>query len=213
LFEFSDDTFSATFSVSNAERESFRELTREIVEWRLAEYLGADEEVHEPRAAEETAASTKSAKLELWQPFQRKQIPPLFGLKFSTGNWNAGFVRTDNHIFLLVTLAKETKTANFQYDDRFVGGDTFQWQSQNQTTKASKPGREIRDHVAMGIAVHLFVRRDSKTPNGTGAPFYYCGDVEFIDWQGEKPITVQWRLRKALPDRLLSSFQIPITTG
>jgi len=213
FFEFSDDTFRATFSVSDAERESFRELTREIVEWRLAEYLGVDEQGPEPRSAEATAASTKAAELELWQPYQRKQIPLLFGLKFSTGNWNAGFVRTDNHIFLLVTLAKETKTANFQYQDRFVAADVFQWQSQNQTTEASKNGREISGHAALGIAVHLFVRRDSKTPNGTGSPFYYCGDVEFIDWQGEKPITVQWRLRKALPDRLLSSFQIPSTTG
>ncbi len=208
-FEFSDDTFRATFSVSDAERESFRELTRELVEWRLAEYLGLEEEGHEPKSAEETAAPAKTAKLELWQPYQRRQIPPLFGLKFSTGNWNAGFVPTDNHIFLLVTLAKETKTANFQYHDRFLTAETFQWQSQNQTTQASKNGLEIRNHAAMGITVHLFVRRDSKTPNGTGAPFYYCGDVEFIDWHGEKPITVQWRLTNALPQRLQDSFQIP----
>ena len=208
-FEFSADTFRATFMVSDAERESFRELTREIVDWRLAEYLGSEEENQSLNSPRETKAPTDAAKVELWQPYQRKEIPPLFGLKFSTGNWNAGFISSGKHLFLLVTLAKETKTANFQYQDRFTTADTFQWQSQNQTTQASKNGREIHDHLAMGIQVHLFVRRDSKTPNGTGGPFYYCGDVEFVDWDGDKPITVQWRLKKPLSERLQNSFQIP----
>ena len=98
---------------------------------------------------------------------------------------------------------------NPKYEDRFLAADTFQWQSQRQTTRSKKAGIEIRDHAALGISVHLFVRRDAKTPNGTGAPFYYCGEVEFADWEGEKPITVRWRLQGPLPDRLQSLFRIP----
>jgi len=212
-FTFEGDVFRTTFSVSAAERESFRELTREIVEWRLAEYLGRSGEIADSESNPPESQPQRTVNLELWQPLQKKQIPPLFGLRFSTGNWNAGFVPTGKHIFLLVTLEKETKVANFQYQDRFVAKDKFQWQSQNRTTQGSKAGREIRDHVKLGIKVHLFVRRSPKTPNGTGAPFYYCGDVEFIEWRGEKPITVQWRLKNSLPERLWNSFQLPKPLG
>jgi hypothetical protein len=195
--------------VTVAERESFRELTREVVEWRLAEYLGPLEESGETESVEKAAPVASESRLELWQLYPRKQIAPLFGLKFSTGNWNAGFVRTGKHMFLLVTLDKDTKAPNFQYHDRFLTADTFQWQSQNQTTQASKSGREIRNHPDMGIQVHLFVRRDPKTPGGTGASFYYCGEVDFVEWHGEKPITVKWRLRIPLPERLQKAFQVP----
>jgi len=208
-FTFDVDVFRTMFSVSGAERESFRELTREIVEWRLAEHLGRSGESPDSESNEPQRPPQRTPKLELWEPLQKKQIPPLFGLRFSTGNWNAGFVPTANHIFLLVTLEKESKTANFQYQDRFITKDKFQWQSQNRTTQASKNGREILNHVKLGIKVNLFVRRSAKTPNGTGAPFYYCGEVEFIEWHGEKPITVQWRLKNPLPERLWNSFKIP----
>jgi hypothetical protein len=208
-FESSEHKFRSTFSVTVAERESFRELTREVVEWRLAEYLGPLEESRETESVEKAAPVASESRLELWQLYPRKQIAPLFGLKFSTGNWNAGFVRTGKHMFLLVTLDKDTKAPNFQYHDRFLTADTFQWQSQNQTTQASKSGREIRNHPDMGIQVHLFVRRDPKTPGGTGASFYYCGEVDFVEWHGEKPITVKWRLRIPLPERLQKAFQVP----
>lgn len=98
---------------------------------------------------------------------------------------------------------------NPEYEDHFLSPDTFQWQSQRSTTQASKRGDEIRNHAMKGITLHLFVRRDAKTPQGTGAPFYYCGEVDFLKWHGEKPITVQLRLRHPLPSRLQQQFRIP----
>jgi hypothetical protein len=52
------------------------------------------------------------------------------------------------------------------------------------------------------MSVHLFVRAHSKTAHGRAAPFVYCGDVDFASWTGERPITVTWRLREAVPERL-----------
>ena len=49
--------------------------------------------------------------------------------------------------------------------------------------------------------MHLFVRRQSKTTSGA-APFVYCGEVKFAEWEGNQPITVRWRLKSALPERL-----------
>jgi hypothetical protein len=56
-------------------------------------------------------------------------------------------------------------------------------------------------HKAQGIPIHLFVRKTSKIPGGGSAPFIYCGDVDFIDWEGEKPITVRWQLPEEVPQK------------
>ena len=207
-FELSDDFFRTTFSVGDAERESFRELVRELVDWRLAEYVGHDNENNEPTPDEKTQIGPQ-----LWEPYQRDQIPPLFGMTFSEAIWNKGYVSQPKHIFFLVTLENETSQPNFRYRNRFLAADRLECQSQNQTTQQNKQGRAIRNHAQMGIDVHLFVRREKKTPNGTGASFYYCGDLEFVSWDGEKPITLQWKLVNPLPERLQKSFGISKTTG
>jgi hypothetical protein len=55
--------------------------------------------------------------------------------------------------------------------------------------------------------VHLFVRRQSKI-TGRAAPFVYCGEVDFIEWEGERPITVRWQLREPLPQRLVAELVV-----
>ena len=114
-------------------------------------------------------------------------------------------MRKEGHTFLLVTLDKQDADADFQYSDYFQDQSTFHWQSQNQTTPASKAGQSIKKHVAQGITVHLFVRQRKKEGN-KAAPFYYCGDLDFVDWEGgeekKKPISVTWRLQDELPKHL-----------
>ncbi len=51
-----------------------------------------------------------------------------------------------------------------------------------------------------------YARRGSS--QGRVPPYIYCGDVEFVDWEGEKPITVRWRLAEALPQRLGELFDV-----
>lgn len=141
----------------------------------------------------------------LWKRYTREQIPPLFGLEFNTGLWNQGFVLTGKTMVLLVTLDKENLADSFQYADKFVSHTRFQWQSQNQTRQDSKHGQAILRHRQEGIAVHLFVRRGKRQVGGA-APFVYCGQVSFVEWKGELPITVQWELPQALPARLWEEF-------
>jgi hypothetical protein len=143
---------------------------------------------------------------ELWRDYMRAEIPPLWGLGFSPSQWNQGFVQVPGHIFLLVSLEKGGMAAEHQYEDRFISPSLFQWVSQNRTRRDSAAGRRIQNHQEQRIAVHLFVRDQRKTPAGTAAPFTYCGDVSFVSWDGDKPITVKWQLRQPLPDRLQSRF-------
>lgn len=147
-----------------------------------------------------------SSEARVGQDYMREDIPGIWNLPFSTGSWNQGYVRKDDHIFLLVSLDKTGLADEHQYRDVFLGHDRFQWVSQNQMKRASKRGYLIRDHVDEGCEVHLFVRKERKTPAGTAAPFTYCGDLEFIDWEGDNPITVQWRLKNPLTESTFRRF-------
>jgi hypothetical protein len=144
----------------------------------------------------------------LYKAYPRADIPPLFNLRH-TEFWRQGFIRQPGHTFLLVTLDKSSHVAAFQYQDHFTSATEFQWQSQNQTTQASKAGQSIHDHRALGIDVHLFVRAKSKTPSGRGAPFYYLGLLNFKSWNGDKPITVDWTLQNPVPKALWSELNVP----
>ncbi len=138
----------------------------------------------------------------LWKAYSREQIPGLFGLPFESSLWRQGFVRRDNRLFLLVTLDKSSAADEHKYDDKFLSANELRWQSQNRTAQGSGAGIAIREHRERGIEVHLFVRRQSKTNAGKAAPFIYCGTVDFVRWEGDRPITVTWRLSREVPERL-----------
>jgi hypothetical protein len=149
-----------------------------------------------------------TASPKLWERYSREAIPPAFGFTFNTGSWNAGFVSKDDHIFLLVTLAKDDMNPEHQYSDHFLSDREFNWQSQNQTTQQSNAGRKIHDHNKMDIHVHLFVRATKKTGQKP-TPFIYCGEVDFVSWEGNRPITVRWRLREKVPPSLRTALNVP----
>ena len=117
------------------------------------------------------------------------------------------------HVFLLVTLDKSGKGSDFQYKDHFLSPTVFQWESQNRTRRDDAHGRLISSHKAQGIPVHLFVRKTGKIAGGGSAPFVYCGDVEFVDWEGEKPITVRWQLPEAVPEKLWHELSTVLPAG
>lgn len=157
--------------------------------------------VYELKPLMEVAGNPK-----LWQEYMRAEIPPLWGLQFNSSRWNQGYLVDGDHIFLLVTLNKQGMAQEHQYADRFISKDSFQWVSQNRTNRSKPSGQKIANHKQDGRAVHLFVRDQGKTPQGKAAPFLYCGDLEFIDWEGDEPITVQWKLLHPLSDTLLKRF-------
>lgn len=125
------------------------------------------------------------------QAFAREDIPALFDESFNPGIWNVGHVTLNDkktHV-LLVTLNKQGKAQEHRYHDHWIDVHTFHWQSQNATTPASKRGQEIIQHVAKGIAIHLFVR-DTKLDGGKGAPFFYRGRAHYQSHTGSSPMSV-----------------------
>jgi hypothetical protein len=148
-----------------------------------------------------------------YKAYRRADIAPLFGLPHSERYWGQGFVRQEKYTFLFVTLDKKDHVEAFQYKDHFLSPTEFQWQSQNRTTQESKDGASIQAPKEEGTSVQLFVRAKAKTRDGKGAPFLYCGALEFVSWSGEKPITVVWKLQTPVPEALRAELEVPQAAG
>lgn len=39
-------------------------------------------------------------------------------------------------------------------------------------------------------------------------PFYYVGELEFVSASGNKPISIEWNLKKEIPMKLLNEFTV-----
>lgn len=205
-FALSDRSFGTTFEVQPEMRETFVDMLEELVAWRLGQYLrrAITQEGDEPAGGD--ASGLPGSSLELWRDYARPDIARQFGVTFSPGNWNSGIVSVGQNLVLLVTLEKGNLSAGNDYIDHFIDSTTFQWHSQNQTSKTSRRGQIISGSLP-GFQIHLFVRT-SKLRGTTAAPFTYCGAVTFQSWDGEKPITVIWKLPRAVPNHLHRLFDI-----
>jgi Domain of unknown function (DUF3427) len=133
----------------------------------------------------------------------------LFQLTFNGSVWNQGFIFKNEQMFLLVTLDKSSAAAEHQYQDKFLAADLFQWQSQNRQHRDGAIEQKMARHMELGIPVHLFIRRTAKS-DGRATPFLYWGTCEFVDWEGDRPITVRWRLARPIPNRWRESLSVPL---
>ena len=98
--------------------------------------------------------------------------------------WSTGILEFENAIVLIVSLVK--KTHEFSYRDYF-SGSLFWWQSQNRNTQQSDVIQQMHDRSK---PVLLFVRVHAKVKNVT-QPFVYCGELSFLEMQGERPVTIK----------------------
>ena len=212
FFTLESENFGTSFDVDPGLRPAFKDMVRELLDWRLAQYLdrrapSADAALELGPQPGDGVAKVRAHLAVPWREYMREEIPPLFGLTFKSGSWNQGFVVDGRHAFLLVTLEKANLAQGRSYDDRFISADQFQWHSQNRTTRDSAYGRII-GQIEDGFEIHLFAR-STKLRGSKGAPFYYCGDIDFESWTGDAPIVVTWRLREAMPEHLRRLLGVP----
>lgn len=105
---------------------------------------------------------------------------------------------------LLVNLHKTERdfSPTTMYRDFALGPDLFHWESQNATTVASAVGQRYLHHAEQGTHVALFVR-DAPTDEIGPAPFLCLGLCEYVSHEGERPIGITWKLRRAMPGETL----------
>ncbi len=95
-----------------------------------------------------------------------------------------------------------------KYTDAFLDPSTFQWQSQNRTARESDAGKRLAGHEQLNIGVHLFVRAAAKQAGKTMG-FVYAGPLRFVSWEGDKPITVRWKLDEPVPASMRHELGVP----
>lgn len=145
--------------------------------------------------------------LRVGRSYRREDVAAAFGTTYKGQTWQSGIVPVADALVLFVTLNKNQMSEKSQYKDHFISGEVFEWQSQNQTAQRGKVGQKISRHRELGVAIHLFVRKEGKE-RGRTMPFYYCGLLDFLEWEGEKPITVKWRLREPLSGGLQAHLSV-----
>jgi hypothetical protein len=110
------------------------------------------------------------------------------------------WARNHGAVLLLVNLRKDA--ANFSptkmYRDYALGERRFHWESQNDTARDSRAGRELVDPATKVV---LFVRESPSNDLGKGAPFTCLGRAHLVPGTvaGERPIQMVWELQRPMP--------------
>ncbi|MFN9091156.1 MAG: DUF3427 domain-containing protein [Alphaproteobacteria bacterium] len=109
---------------------------------------------------------------------------------------------------LFVTLDKsEGYHAGISYMDYAISTDRFHWQTQNSAGPDTPSGRRYLESANGGSnsdqwQFQLFVRARK------GDPFHVCGRVFLETAEGNRPMSVVWRLERPLPVRLFREFSV-----
>ena len=104
---------------------------------------------------------------------------------------------------LFVTLDKtEGYHERIAYQDYAISTERFHWQSQHSAGPDTSAGRRYLDSATNGWRFQLFVRvRKSE-------PYRACGPVTLESAEGNRPMSLTWRLETPLPARLFREFSV-----
>lgn len=104
---------------------------------------------------------------------------------------------------LFVTLDKSAGYHDrISYHDYAISAERFHWQSQNSAGPDTAGGRRYLDSASNGWQFQLFVRPRK------GEPYRACGRVLLESAEGDRPMSIVWRLVTALPARLFREFSV-----
>jgi superfamily II DNA or RNA helicase len=104
---------------------------------------------------------------------------------------------------LFVTLDKRDGFAErIAYHDYAISPELFHWQSQNSAGPDTPAGRRYCESPGNGWQFQLFVRETRDQA--------YCalGPVVLECWEGNRPLSVTWRLQRALPIALFRRYSV-----
>jgi hypothetical protein len=110
---------------------------------------------------------------------------------------------------LLVTIDKAAATKeHLRYRDFPLNERRFHWQSKSRTTRDSNEGKRHLEPARYNVTPLLFVRERADARPGVTMAFRYLGPVEPDGAEGERPITIEWRLRYPMPREVLVTGRV-----
>lgn len=147
--------------------------------------------------------------LEQYGCYTREEIFAIFNRQTATrkmqglasGSYKVEELKTE---LLFVTLNKSDKdfSPSTQYDDYLISDKLFHWQSQNSVSHMNSGQRFVQQKL-LGNKFILFVREDKKDGYGNTCPYFCFGFVDYIRSSGDKPMNIEWELKKpAMPQFL-----------
>jgi len=113
----------------------------------------------------------------------------------------ATFIKEHKFDVFFVTINKTSEhfSESTMYKDYPLSRELFHWQSVSTTSQHSERGRRHLKHAELGITPLLFVRTDKHDENGDAAPYLFLGPLELESFEGERPISITWRLKTPMP--------------
>lgn len=145
--------------------------------------------------------------LSLHARYQRREIQVAVG-HLTPGSrplFNEGcLVLPDQKIELMfVTLDKREGFAErVQYHDYAISPERFHWQTQNRAGTNNATGRRYIDSAGNGWSFQLFVRENQKSA------YIALGPVELEQYEGDRPISIVWKLKYAMPIDVFRRFSV-----
>ena len=111
---------------------------------------------------------------------------------------------------LLVTLNKSEQdySPSTMYEDYAISAELFHWQSQSTTRAETVKGRRHIEHDRLGVTPLLFVRQNRKTEQGKGAPYVFLGPLRYVSHEGERPMSILWRVLAPIPADYLRQARV-----
>lgn len=104
---------------------------------------------------------------------------------------------------LFVTLDKRSGfRERIAYRDWAIDAAHFHWQTQNGAGPDTTAGRRYVESPGNGWTFQLFVR---ETPADAYAA---CGPVSFVQAEGDRPMSIVWRLERPMPAGLFARFSV-----
>ncbi len=104
---------------------------------------------------------------------------------------------------LFVTLDKsEGYHDRISYHDYAISAERFHWQTQNSAGPDTPGGRRYLESASNGWQFQLFVRPRK------GDAYRACGRVVLESAEGDRPMSIVWRLQTPLPARLFREFSV-----
>ncbi len=104
---------------------------------------------------------------------------------------------------LFVTLDKsEGYHDRIAYHDYAISAERFHWQTQNNAGPDTPSGRRYLESATNGWRFQLFVRPRK------GDAYRACGPVVLESIEGDRPMSIVWRLETPLPVRLFREFSV-----
>lgn len=104
---------------------------------------------------------------------------------------------------LFVTLDKsEGYHDSIAYHDYAISAERFHWQTQNSAGPDTASGQRYLESDSNGWQFQLFVRPRR------GDAYRACGRVRLESAEGDRPMSIVWRLETPLPARLFRQFSV-----